>query len=618
MQENSPVLPRIHGTEDVRKLNMEELEQLCRDVRARLLQTVSQTGGHLSSNLGVVELTVALHHTFCLPHDQIVWDVGHQCYTHKLLTGRNDRFDTLRQEGGLSGFPCPAESPCDVFVAGHSSTSVSAALGMAEAKALSGDDGYVVAVIGDGALTGGLAYEGLSNAGRSKDRLIVILNDNGMSINANVGFVARHLAVLRARPSYLRLKNGFARAVRHIPLIGKPLHRALLHTKMNLKRSLYKESSWFEQLGFYYLGPIDGHSLPALLNALQSAREITGPVLLHVETKKGKGYTPAERSPDRFHGVSPFDPATGETAPPPSVSFSHVFGEELTRLAEKDSRICAITAAMTDGTGLSEFARRFRNRCFDVGIAEEHAVTFASGLARNGMLPIFAVYSPFLQRCYDQLLNDTALNHTHIVLAVDRAGAVPDDGETHQGIFDVPLLFTIPGVTVFSPATYGELRIQLHQAIYDTPGIAVVRYPKGQEWPIPVPFRSDGSPYTLWEKPDADAVLLSYGRLFATAAQAAEGHPVSLVKLNRLFPRDEQLICALLRYKKVLIAEEGSAAGGVGQEIAAELTLQGYTGRVYVRAVTHIPSVSKVPAALVHAGLDTDSLAGWIGACCHE
>ena len=418
MQENSPVLPRIHGTEDVRKLNMEELEQLCRDVRARLLQTVSQTGGHLSSNLGVVELTVALHHTFCLPHDQIVWDVGHQCYTHKLLTGRNDRFDTLRQEGGLSGFPCPAESPCDVFVAGHSSTSVSAALGMAEAKALSGDDGYVVAVIGDGALTGGLAYEGLSNAGRSKDRLIVILNDNGMSINANVGFVARHLAVLRARPSYLRLKNGFARAVRHIPLIGKPLHRALLHTKMNLKRSLYKESSWFEQLGFYYLGPIDGHSLPALLNALQSAREITGPVLLHVETKKGKGYTPAERSPDRFHGVSPFDPATGETAPPPSVSFSHVFGEELTRLAEKDSRICAITAAMTDGTGLSEFARRFRNRCFDVGIAEEHAVTFSSGLARNGMLPVFAVYSPFLQRCYDQLLNDTALNHTHIVLAV--------------------------------------------------------------------------------------------------------------------------------------------------------------------------------------------------------
>lgn len=618
MRELHPVLPRIHGPADVQKLNMEEMEQLCRDIRARLLETVSQTGGHLSSNLGVVELTVALHHVFHLPVDQIVWDVGHQCYTHKLLTGRNDVFGTLRQEGGLSGFPCPGESEYDVFVAGHSSTSVSAAAGMAKAKTLCGDNGYVVAVIGDGALTGGLAYEGLSNAGRSKDRLIVILNDNGMSINANVGFVARHLAVLRARPSYLRLKNSFARAVRHVPLIGRPLYRALLHTKLNLKRSLYKESSWFEQMGFYYLGPIDGHSLPALQNALQSAREITGPVLLHVETKKGKGYVPAERSPDRFHGVSPFELSTGETAPSASASFSHVFGEELSRLAEKDDRICAVTAAMTDGTGLGDFAKRFRKRCFDVGIAEEHAVTFASGLSRNGMLPVFAVYSPFLQRSYDQLLNDTSLNHTHIVLAVDRAGAVPDDGETHQGIFDVPFLSTIPGVTIFSPSTYGELRVQLRQALYDTPGIAVVRYPKGQDWPLPVPFRSAGEAYTVWEKPEAQAVVLSYGRLFALAAQAADGLPVSLLKLNRIYPMDPQMIDRLSRYKHVLFAEEGSAEGGIGQRLAAVLAQQNFSGRFHLRAFTQTPSVSKVPSALSRAGLDRDSLAAWIGACCDE
>ncbi|MBP3388858.1 MAG: 1-deoxy-D-xylulose-5-phosphate synthase [Clostridia bacterium] len=617
MKEREPVLPQIGGTTDVRQLNSEELEQLCLDIRRKLLDTVPRTGGHLSSNLGVVELTVALHKEFCLPRDQIVWDVGHQCYPHKLLTGRGERFDTLRQEGGIAGFPRPEESDCDVFVVGHSSTSVSAANGMAKAKALAGDDGYVIAVIGDGALTGGMAYEGLSNAGRSKDRLIVILNDNQMSINANVGFVARHLAVLRSRPSYLRLKNAFAKIVRHVPLIGKPIYKTLLYTKLSLKRSLYKRGDWFEQMGFYYLGPIDGHNLPALQNALRSAKEIPGPVLLHVETKKGKGYSYAEKSPDQFHGVSPFDVETGETKSA-GRSFSAVFGETMCALAKDDPRICAITAAMTDGTGLNEFNRLYRKRCFDVGIAEEHAVTFASGLAKNQMLPVFAVYSPFLQRSYDQLLNDTALNDNHIVLAIDRAGAVPDDGETHQGIFDVPFLTTIPGVTIFSPSTFSELQLRLKQAIYDIPGIAAVRYPKGEEWTLPTPYEPDFAPFTLWDKPDAKVLVISYGRLFALAAQAAQDKPVALLKLNTIHPLDESLPALLMRYPRILFAEECSEQGGVAQILAAALLNAGYHGVYRWRGFKNVPTTSKVMPALVHAGLDAASLSCWIEETIHE
>ncbi|MBQ8751778.1 MAG: 1-deoxy-D-xylulose-5-phosphate synthase [Clostridia bacterium] len=618
MKEPIPVLPRIHGTADVRKLNSEELEQLCTDIRHRLIDTVSRTGGHLSSNLGVVELTVALHKMFDLHRDQIVWDVGHQCYAHKLLTGRGERFDTLRQEGGIAGFPRPEESDCDAFVVGHSSTSVSAANGMAKAKALSGEDSYVVVVIGDGALTGGMAYEGLSNAGRSKDRLIVILNDNQMSINANVGFVARHLAVLRARPSYLRMKNGFARVVRHIPLIGQPIYKTLLHTKLSLKRSLYKRGDWFEQMGFYYLGPIDGHDLPALQNALQSAKAIQGPVLLHVQTKKGKGYTFAEKSPDRFHGVAPFDVDTGEVGASGKTSFSGVFGKTLCELAAEDPRICAITAAMTDGTGLNEFNRLYRKRCFDVGIAEEHAVTFASGLAKNDMLPVFAVYSPFLQRSYDQLLNDTALNGNHIVLAIDRAGAVPDDGETHQGIFDVPFLTTIPDVTIFSPSTYAELQLRLKQAIYDVPGIAAVRYPKGEEWPLPVSFKPDFAPFILWDKPGVEVLVISYGRLFALAAEAAQAYPAALLKLNTIHPLDEELPTLLTRYPRIVFAEEGSEAGGIAEALAVRLLKAGYRGIYRWRGFRSIPTTSKVMPALTCAGLDAASLSAWIREVLHE
>ena len=611
MPTENALLDRVQSTADVKTLTENELEQLCTEIRQCLIHTVAQTGGHLASNLGVVELTVALHRMFSLPHDQIVWDVGHQCYTHKLLTGRREGFAHLRQEEGVAGFPRPNESDCDAFVTGHSSTSVSAANGMAKAKTLTGDDGYVVAVIGDGALTGGLAYEGLSNAGRSKDRLIVILNDNRMSISTNVGFVARHLAVLRTRPRYLQWKNRTARALRHIPLLGKPIYKALLRTKLSLKRLLYKNSSWFEQMGYYYLGPVEGHNLTALQNALQTARDITGPVLLHVQTVKGKGYTFAEQSPDKFHGIAPFDVETGE-AKHSGTSFSHVFGETMCHLAEDDERVCAITAAMTDGTGLGAFAEKYHKRCFDVGIAEEHAVTFASGLAKNGVLPVFAVYSTFLQRSYDQILNDTALNGTHVVLAVDRAGAVPSDGETHQGVFDVPFLKTIPQVTIFSPTTYEELSLRLRQAIYDVDGVAVVRYPKGEEWPLPFQYQPDYGGFTVWDKPSAKTAVISYGRLFANVAQAAQDKNVALIKLNKVFPIASELVAALQKYDTILFAEESCEEGSISQALGELLLESGFGGRYWRRGIKAVPSTASASRALEKEELDVASLSTWM------
>ncbi|MBE6792237.1 MAG: 1-deoxy-D-xylulose-5-phosphate synthase [Ruminococcaceae bacterium] len=617
LQTDYTVLERIQNTADVKTLTADELEQLCDEIRQYLLQTVSKTGGHLASNLGVVELTVALHRSFSLPHDQIVWDVGHQCYTHKLLTGRREGFAQLRQENGVAGFPRPNESECDAFVTGHSSTSVSAANGMAKAKTLTGDDGYVVAVIGDGALTGGLAYEGLSNAGRSKDRLIVILNDNRMSISTNVGFVARHLAVLRARPRYLQWKNRTARVLRHIPLLGKPIYKALLHTKLSLKRLLYKNSSWFEQMGYYYLGPVDGHNLTALQNAMQTARDITGPVLLHVQTVKGKGYPFAEKFPDKFHGIAPFNVETGETAAG-NGSFSATFGETMCRLAAEDDRVCAITAAMTGGTGLTAFAEQYHKRCFDVGIAEEHAVTFASGLAKNNALPVFAVYSTFLQRSYDQILNDTALNSTHIVLAIDRAGAVPADGETHQGVFDVPFLKTIPRVTIFSPTTYDELSLRLRQAIYDVDGVVAVRYPKGGEWALPFDYKPDYASYTVWDKPSAKAAVISYGRLFANVAKAAQDKDVTLVKLNKIFPLEQELVELLKSYDTVLFAEECSEEGSIAQALGECLLQNGFKGHYLRRGIAAVPTTSTAERALETARLDVASISEWIQEALYE
>lgn len=606
------LLGRIQTPADLKELSYAELSALCAEIREQLIQTVSATGGHLSSNLGVVELTVALHKVFDAPQDRIVWDVGHQCYAHKLLTGRQEAFSTLRQAGGISGFPRPSESPFDTFIVGHSSTSVSAANGMAKAKALNGEEGYVVAVIGDGALTGGLAYEGLSNAGRSKDKLIVVLNDNRMSISRNVGFVARHLATLRAKPRYVRFKNGVGNFLSHIPLIGKGLYNFLIKIKTKIKQLVYKSSSMFEEMGFHYLGPIDGHDLRDLTRALETAKKLNRPVLLHVETVKGKGYSYAMESPDRYHGVGRFDIETGQTEAS-AASFSSVFGECLCRLAREDADICAITAAMKTGTCLQQFAEEYPHRFFDVGIAEEHAVTFASGLASGGMLPVFAVYSTFLQRSYDQILNDTSIIDNHIVLAVDRAGIVPDDGETHQGIFDVPFLSTIPHVTIYAPATFAELEINLKQALYDVDGIAVVRYPKGGELPSPAGIAPGFKPYTYLRAGKTVMLLVTYGRIFAnvlTAAKrlAAEGMPVSVLKLNRILPLDEECIHIARRYSHVLFFEEGSRRGGVGEHMGARLMAQRFSGEFRVFAVDEFLPACSTEEGLRHVGLDVDGI----------
>lgn len=607
-----PYIDRVHSPEDLQNFSDDELVQLCQELRDTLIRTVSHTGGHLSSNLGVVELTVALHRAFHMPQDQIVWDVGHQCYVHKLLTGRAGRFDTLRQEGGLSGFPCPTESEYDCFVAGHSSTSISAANGLAKAKTLSGQPGYVVAVIGDGALTGGLSYEGLCNAGRSKDKLIVILNDNRMSIGSNVGYVARHLSHMRSRPNYVRAKHNVEWFLKRVPLVGSACFRALLRMKNRLKTMVYRNSTIYEEMGFHYLGPVDGHNLKELQQALQAAKAVDRPVLLHVETVKGRGYPFAQQNPDVYHGVSRFDIITGEI-PPQTETFSSVFGRTLTQLAQEDSRICAVTAAMTEGTGLTEYAKKYPSRCFDTGIAEEHAVTFCSGLAAGGMLPVFAVYSTFLQRSYDQILNDTAIMGNHIVLAVDRAGLVPDDGKTHQGIFDVPFLQTIPGMVIYSPSCFAELKINLKQALYDETGPAAVRYPKGGEPELPAGYQPDYRPYQLYRAPQSDIVLVTYGRLFFEALKAAQrlerdGIPVSVLKLTRIKPLESDCIRLIGEFKRVVFFEESSRTGGVGEYVGSRLAQLGFKGEYQLQAVEPFVGTCKVASAMHRFLLDADGM----------
>ncbi len=614
-------LESIHSPSDIKSFSDAQLTELADEVRDMLVQTVSENGGHLSSNLGAVELTIAMHRVFDLEQDQIVFDVGHQCYTHKLLTGRFDRFSTLRCYDGISGFPAPKESPYDVFIAGHSSTAVSAANGLAKAKSLLGEEGHVLAVVGDGAMTGGLFYEGLSNAGRSHDKLIIIMNDNRMSINGNVGFVARHLARMRSRPKYVRFKRTFGDGLRKIPLIGKGIFRLLMGIKTSLKDSMYRSSTMFEDMGYYYLGPVDGHNLRELTYALEAAKAINQPVLLHVDTVKGKGYSYAERNPDVYHGIGRFDVQTGQ---PPSAqpSFSKVFGEQIEKLME-DDRLCVITAAMTDGTGLTQVAQNYPKRCFDVGIAEEHAVTFASGLAQNGMTPVFAVYSTFLQRSFDQLINDTSIINSHIVLAIDRAGVVPDDGETHQGIFDVPMLNMIPRATVYAPCCFEELKVQLRQAIYDVDGIAAVRYPKGGEGLVPDNFKPDYQPFTWYRSRRSEVLLVTYGRLFGHVLAAAnelakDGQFVSVLKLNRIKPIDPACIRVALTYFRVLFFEEGSRHGGVG-ELFGEMLAENNFARSYeLHAIDRFLPACSVEEGLHLVGLDVDGIVAAVKETPHE
>ena len=537
-----------------------------------MIDTVSRTGGHLASNLGAVELTVALHRVFDWTRDRLVFDVGHQCYAHKILTGRNGQMDTLRTFGGLAGFPKPSESICDAFVAGHASNSVSVAVGMARARTLQHQDYHVVALIGDGALTGGLAYEGLSDAGNSKEPLIVILNDNGMSITKNVGGVAEHLAHQRLKPQYLRFKAGYRRAMQVLPL-GGHIYRVTHKIKTAIKETLLP-CSMFEDMGFTYLGPVDGHNVKGLTRLLTYAKTLNGPVLLHVRTVKGKGYPPAERNPDRFHGVGKYCVQTGEPLAPSGENFSKVFGQTLCQLAQEDSRICAVTAAMQSGTGLDGFFEQFPQRAFDVGIAEGHATAMAAGMAKQGLLPVFAVYSSFLQRAYDMLIHDVALQGLHVVFCVDRAGLVGEDGETHHGVFDPAFLDTVPGMTVLCPASFAELRQALPYALYQITGPVAIRYPRGGEgaWQEAIPPGEDRV-----IRPGGDITLVGYGTLINEVLEAARllseaGIEAEVVKLGQLTPLDSRTVArSVERTGRLLVAEECAAPGCVGSRLATGL-----------------------------------------------
>lgn len=582
------LLENIRSAEDIRALDTAQLEQLCQEIREVIIRTVSDNGGHLASNLGVVELTVALALTFHPPRDAIVWDVGHQSYPYKLLTGRYPDFHTLRQEGGLSGFPCREESPCDPFTSGHSSASISAALGLSEAVHLQGRKGHVVAVIGDGALTGGLAYEGLNNAGQLRRNMIVILNDNTMSISKNVGSIARYLTYMRTKPGYIKAKSSVEDALSRLPGVGPSIARSIRRVKTNLKKLFYN-SNIFSDLGFAYYGPFDGHNIKALSEALEAVKLVRKPVLFHIRTYKGKGYQYAEQSPTLYHGLSGFDVDTGDTGEK-AQSFSDVFGQKLCRLAGENLRICAITAAMEAGTGLSNYKRQFGTRFYDVGIAEGHALTFAGGLAAGGLLPVFAVYSTFLQRGYDQLIHDVSLQKLKMVLAIDRAGVVGEDGKTHQGLFDAAYLRTLPGVTLYSPAYFQELRDQLAYLVKEGVGLCAIRYPRGKELYKPSGFRSTVEPYSVYGETAAPVCLITYGRLFSFAAEAAgylaeQGLPVKLLKLNRIIPLDPESIQAATESKLAFFFEEGIRRGGIGEAFGCTLLETGFAGKYILRAV---------------------------------
>ncbi len=607
------LLDGIDSPKDIKQLNNAELCALAEEIRAVLVDTVSKTGGHLASNLGVVELTLALHRSFNSPSDKFVWDVGHQVYVHKLLTGRRDRFCTLRCEGGLSGFSRPNESEHDIVYSGHSSTSVSTAMGIAVANKLKGNKDYAVAVIGDGALTGGLVYEALSNAGAHEDiRLIVVLNDNAMSISPNVGKLAEYLAVIRSKEGYFRLKAATERFLDHIPLIGKPISRSIFRVKTSLKNIIYK-SNFFEDMGFRYMGPIDGHDLHKLSDAFDGAKLIKGPVLLHVNTIKGKGYNPAEESPSAYHGVSKFDPDTGEFSAP-TPSYSDRFGEFLCLQAKKDKRICAITAAMSLGTGLRLFSEKYPDRFFDVGIAEEHAVPYALGLAESGMLPVFVVYSTFLQRCFDQIIHDGALQNRNMILAIDRAGLVGDDGETHQGIYDVSFLNGIPNITVYAPSCFTQLNQFLVRALYHTPGVTAVRYPRGGESELPEDYVPTAENFEMYLTEDAAVLLVTYGRLFSESCKAAhtlreQGIKAGVLKLNRIKPIDENAVQFSRRYADIIFFEEGVLSGGAGESFARMLIEDDYSGHFALKAFPDcFIEQGRVSSLLKSYGLDAQGM----------
>lgn len=557
-------LENVNSPKDIKKLNIDELDALCDEIRELMIDTVSKNGGHLASNLGAVELTVAMHKVFNSPSDQFVFDVGHQCYTHKILTGRKDSFSTLRTEGGISGFTRPCESNHDIFSSGHSSTSISAAIGLAKAKTLNGDKGKVIAVIGDGALTGGLAYEALNNAGNEHNNLIVILNDNNMSISDNVGSMAKNLNHIRISPKYFTFKSKIQHALSRVPKIGAQVQRFITITNTKIRKRLY-HSTMFEDLGFRYYGPIDGHDLESLIDVLTVAKAHNNSVLIHVNTLKGKGYEFAEKNPSKFHGIGKFDIETGEPLSS-GENYSSVFGDYLCELAKKDKRICAITAAMSTGTGLVDFSYKYPERFFDVGIAEEHAVTFSSGLAKNGMIPFFAVYSTFLQRSYDQLVHDVAMQDLKVIFGIDRAGFVGEDGESHQGVFDTAYLMSVPNLSVLAPSSFDELREMMYQAAYRENHAVAIRYPRGGQGKIIDGYKYERADFDTFGDTNAEKCVVSFGREFLNVYDAlGELDNTFAIKLNRIKPINPNVLGLLKNVKTVYFFEEGIKSGGVGE-----------------------------------------------------
>jgi len=618
------LLEQIHTPEDVKRLSRAELPVLAGEIRQVLLETLAKTGGHLGANLGVVELTLALHYVFDSPRDRLIWDVSHQCYTHKLLTGRREEFATLRQLDGLAGFAKRAESPHDAFDAGHGGTSLSAALGMVRARALRGTPGQVVAVIGDGALTNGMALEALNDAGHGGLNLLVVLNDNAMAISPNVGAMARHLNRLRSEPSYLRVKAGLKGLLQRLPG-GRPVLTLLDRLKESLKH-LFVPGILFEDLGFKYFGPVDGHDTGALIDALNRVRRVQGPVLLHVSTTKGKGYEPAEQHASRLHGVPAFDLETGEPIEPPAGdTYTEIFGAAMCRITERDPQVVAISAAMCEGTGLAEFRSRFPDRCFDVGMAEEHAVTLAAGMACEGLRPVVALYSTFLQRAYDQVLHDVCLQNLPVVLALDRAGLVGEDGPTHHGTFDLSFLRMMPNLTVMAPATAAELEAMLDAALAAS-GPCAIRYPKGR-----APQLDAGDPADIARgkaavlRDGAEVALIAVGSMVGVALGAADllaRQEIQATVVNARFikPLDAATLLEVgRRVPQVVTLEENMIAGGFGSAVQELYSAEGVHTPVHILGLPDA-FVGQGPRAVLLArlGLTAQHLAATVAALYRE
>jgi 1-deoxy-D-xylulose-5-phosphate synthase len=610
------ILDEINKTGDIKNIPDENLNSLASEIREFLIDKVSKTGGHLGANLGVVELTMALHLELDLPKDKIIWDVGHQAYTHKILTGRKEGFDSLRKYGGLSGFPKACESDCDCFDTGHSSTSISAGLGMVCARDLRGSDETIVSVIGDGSLTGGMAFEALNNAGRFDTNFIIILNDNNMSISENVGGIPKYLNSIRTSNGYLGLKESVYKKIIDKPW-GDDVVGKIRRAKNSFKSLMVPAGMMFEEMGIVYLGPVDGHNIKAMRNAIREARRFKRAVLIHVLTKKGKGFAPAEKHPARFHGTEPFDVTNGVPLNHRTVAgWTDIFSTVMFKLGEKDDRIVAVTAAMAEGCGLKRFRNKFPDRFFDVGIAEQHAVTFAAGLAKGGYKPVFAVYSSFLQRGYDQVLHDVCLQNLHVVFAIDRAGLVGADGETHQGVFDLSYLTQIPNMVVCSPKNKWELSDMLKFAVsYDGP--IAVRYPRGTAYAGLEEFRENVSlGKSEWIYREDEICLIAVGEMVETAEQVrdilkGEGHRVSLVNARFVKPLDREMILESCRDHKLLVTlEDNVITGGFGSAVLDVLAEEGchkdvLTMGVPDRFIRH----GSVPELKKEIGLDPESIA---------